>query len=233
MALRHPLADGAAIRLTRRTRHACREAAATADLTVAAYVRKRMLDQVVESPTDDRMIFELQRLSRLCKHIHTATGGAYREATAAALRDVRSAIRAIREHASPRRMAIEQHDPPARTDDTRSTADFPEPLDVTIRIRFTRTDHDRLRAATARAGVTISAYARRRLRKHVVASATETAMIEQLRERGRELKRAHVASPNAHSDVTAAAIETVRAAIRAIREHAAARPVPAEPADES
>ena len=233
MARRDLLSTFAKIRLTRANLDACRKAAATAELTVAAYARKRMLGHVVVSPTDDRMIFELQRLGRLSKHIHTKTDGAYREATAAALDDVRSAIRAIREHASPRRMATEQPEPPALTDDAHSTADSRERLDVIIRIRFTRAGHDRLCVAAARAGVTVSAYARRRLRKHVVVSATETAMIEQLRARGRQLKAAHVESHNAHCEATVAALDDVRSAIREIREHAAGRPVAAEPPDGS
>jgi hypothetical protein len=72
-----------------------RAIAAAAGITVAELVRQRALGRPVVSRTDATTIRELRRLGGLLKKVHTDSRGAYGQATAAALRDLHSAIKTL------------------------------------------------------------------------------------------------------------------------------------------
>jgi len=72
-----------------------RALAADAGIPVAELVRKRALGRPVVARTDATTIRELRRLGGLLKKVHTDSFGAYSDATAAALRDLHAAIRAL------------------------------------------------------------------------------------------------------------------------------------------
>ena len=76
-------------------RAAVLEQARACGLTVSAYCRSLILGRVVTSRTDLTTVNELRRLGGLLKHIHNESRGAYSADTAAALADVRAAIRRI------------------------------------------------------------------------------------------------------------------------------------------
>lgn len=76
-------------------RKAVLEQARACGLTVSSYCRALVLGRVVTSRTDLAVVNELRRLGGLLKHIHTESRGAYSADTAAALNDVRAAIRRI------------------------------------------------------------------------------------------------------------------------------------------
>ncbi|MYD95113.1 MAG: hypothetical protein F4Y02_15805 [Chloroflexi bacterium] len=69
--------------------------AEAAGMTVAGYVRRRALGHTVIAATDEMMIRELRRLGGLVKRVHSESGGAYSEQTAAALDDLRAAIQRV------------------------------------------------------------------------------------------------------------------------------------------
>jgi hypothetical protein len=66
-----------------------------AGITVAELVRQRALGRPVVARTDATTIRELRRLGGLLKKVHTDSRGAYSQTTAAALRDLHAAIRAL------------------------------------------------------------------------------------------------------------------------------------------
>ena len=66
-----------------------------AGITVAELVRQRALGRPVVARTDATTIRELRRLGGLLKKVHTDSRGAYSQTTAAALRDLYAAIRAL------------------------------------------------------------------------------------------------------------------------------------------
>jgi hypothetical protein len=72
-----------------------RAIADNAGVTVAELVRQRALGRPVVSRTDATTIRELRRLGGLLKKVHTDSRGAYSQATAAALRGLHAAIRAL------------------------------------------------------------------------------------------------------------------------------------------
>src|SRR5512138_2726279 len=72
-----------------------RRVAADAGISVAELVRARALGRSVVSRTDATTIRELRRLGGLLKKVHVDSGGAYSQTTAAALRDLHAAIRAL------------------------------------------------------------------------------------------------------------------------------------------
>lgn len=76
-------------------RKAVLEQARACGLTVSSYCRALVLGRVVTSRTDLAVVNELRRLGGLLKHIHNESRGAYSADTAAALNDVRAAIRRI------------------------------------------------------------------------------------------------------------------------------------------
>lgn len=70
-----------------------RDAARAAGLTVSVYGRRRVLGHFVGSRTDAEVIRELRRIGGLLKHLHVESGGAYSAQVAAALEELRAAIR--------------------------------------------------------------------------------------------------------------------------------------------
>lgn len=83
------------IRLTPAEIEEVREAARAGGLTVSAYGRRRLLGHFVKSSTDAEAIRELRRIGGLLKHLHVESGGAYAAQTAAALEELRVAIRRV------------------------------------------------------------------------------------------------------------------------------------------
>ena len=83
------------IRLTAGERAAVAENAETAGLTVSAYCRRLILGRTVHAHTDSAVIRELRRVGGLLKAVHSESGGVYSAATAAALTEVRNAIRRV------------------------------------------------------------------------------------------------------------------------------------------
>ena len=90
-------------------------------------------------------------------------------------------------------------------------------LDAIAYVRLAPAEKRRLREQADGAGLTLSAYARRRMLGHVVVPAVDMQMIRELRRVGGLLKATHVQSQGAHQEETAAALREVRAAIAAIR----------------
>jgi len=66
-----------------------------AGLTVSQFLLRRALGTPVHSKADVQTINELRRLGGLLKHLHTQSGGAYRQATAEAVNETIAAIRRI------------------------------------------------------------------------------------------------------------------------------------------
>ncbi len=95
------------IRVSKAERVVIAEQAALAGLTVSAYCRRLILGRVVAARVDTTVVGELRRLGGLAKAMHTASGGAHSEETAAAWRAVTAAINRIAggSSASPRHRA--------------------------------------------------------------------------------------------------------------------------------
>lgn len=83
------------IRLTAGERAAVTENAETAGLTVSAYCRRLILGRTVHAHVNTAVIRELRRLGGLLKAVHVQSDGAYSASTAAALDDLRNAIRRV------------------------------------------------------------------------------------------------------------------------------------------
>ena len=76
-------------------RKAVLDQARAGGLTVSSYCRSLILGRVVTSRADLTVVNELRRLGGLLKLVHTESRGAYSTATAAALNDLRAAMRRI------------------------------------------------------------------------------------------------------------------------------------------
>lgn len=76
-------------------RKAVLEQARACGLTLSSYCRSLILGRVVTARSDLTAIGELRRVAGLLKFVHTTSGGAYSEKTAAAIADVRRAITRI------------------------------------------------------------------------------------------------------------------------------------------
>ena len=88
-----------------------------------------------------------------------------------------------------------------------------QPLDAVINVRVSQGEKDELREAAAAAGMTLSAYCRRRFLGHVVIAHTDRVVIRELRRLGGLVKHLHVQSRGAYSEQTAAALGAIRQAI--------------------
>ena len=86
-------------------------------------------------------------------------------------------------------------------------------LDAVINVRVTPAEKQALREDAALAGLTLSAYCRRRFLGRVVVARTDRATIRELRRVGGLLKFVHVQSGGAYSEQTAKALRDVRACI--------------------
>ena len=80
------------VRLTTSEKIRLKRDARVASMSVSALVRRRYFGRPLIANTDAVMIKELRRLGGLLKHIHNQSGGAYRQATAEALRAVTACI---------------------------------------------------------------------------------------------------------------------------------------------
>ena len=88
-----------------------------------------------------------------------------------------------------------------------------ESLDEVINVRVSPAEKDALREAAEIAGISLSAYCRRRFLGHAVVAHTDRAMIRELRRTGGLLKTVHTESGGAYSDKTAGALRELRKAI--------------------
>lgn len=93
-------------------------------------------------------------------------------------------------------------------------------LDAIAYVRLSNSEKRRLRDQAAGAGLTLSAYARRRMLGHVVVPAVDAQLIRELRRTGGLLKLTHKQTGGIHRVATAAAIEKVNATIDAIHQRA-------------
>lgn len=64
-------------------------------LTYSEFLRRAANNRRIVSRLEERAINELCRLGGLLKHIHVESGGAYRHATAAAIDEIRKAVRTL------------------------------------------------------------------------------------------------------------------------------------------
>lgn len=99
--VKSPLESVLNVRVAAMERDAVVAQARACGLTVSSYCRSLILGRVVTSRTDLVTVNELRRLGGLLKHIHNESRGVYSAATAAALNDVRTAIRRIAGGAPP------------------------------------------------------------------------------------------------------------------------------------
>ena len=86
-------------------------------------------------------------------------------------------------------------------------------LAAVIGARFTHDEKAAICAAVGDAGMSLSAYARRRLLGHVVSSAADRAVLRELRRVGGLLKLVHIESQGAYSADTKEAITAVQKCI--------------------
>ena len=89
----------------------------------------------------------------------------------------------------------------------------PEQLTRVVNVRLTQSAHAELGAAAAAAGMTLSAYCRRRMLGHAVIPSTDAANLRELRRLGGLLKLAHTQSAGAYTEDTAKALKVLSAAI--------------------
>ena len=82
-------------RLTTKEKEEVFVQAGLAGISASAYLRSRVLGRPVIADTDMNTLRELRRQGGLVKLLHTESGGAYSAETAAALRDLQLAIRAL------------------------------------------------------------------------------------------------------------------------------------------
>lgn len=80
------------VRVSTDEKERLRALAARAGLPVAELVRLRALGRPVIPRTDETTIRELRRLGGLLKKVHVDSGGAYSDATASALAELRAAV---------------------------------------------------------------------------------------------------------------------------------------------
>ena len=76
-------------------------------------------------------------------------------------------------------------------------------LDAVINVRVSSAEKEALRDDAETAGLTLSAYCRRRFLGHAVVARTDRATIRELRRTGGFLKKIHVDSGGAYSEETA------------------------------
>ena len=85
-----------------------------------------------------------------------------------------------------------------------------EPLDAIINVRVSEREKAAVRTSAATAGLSISAYCRRRFLGRPVIAHGDRAIIRELRRQGGLLKSLHTESHGAYSDATAAALDSIR-----------------------
>lgn len=90
-----PLSAVVNVRLTSAEKQRLRDDAETAGVSVSELVRRRYFGRPLLAAADLTMIRELRRIGGLLKHVHTESGGAYSQATAAVLVELRKQIEAL------------------------------------------------------------------------------------------------------------------------------------------
>ena len=85
-----------------------------------------------------------------------------------------------------------------------------EPLDAVINVRVSEREKAAIRASAAAAGLSISAYCRRRFLGRPVIAHGDRAIIRELRRQGGHLKKLHIESRGRYSEATAAALDSIR-----------------------
>ena len=88
-----------------------------------------------------------------------------------------------------------------------------EPLDAVINVRLAEREKDAIRNSATTAGLTISAYCRRRFLGHKIVAHADRAVIRELRRLGGLLKHVHTESGGAYSAETAQALADIRRCI--------------------
>jgi len=83
------------VRLTSAEKTRLQEDADLASLTMSALVRARYFGRPVIANTDQVMVKELRRLGGLLKAVHTTSDGAYSQATAAVLSEIKRFIETL------------------------------------------------------------------------------------------------------------------------------------------
>ena len=86
-------------------------------------------------------------------------------------------------------------------------------LDAVINVRVSHFEKAGLREAASIAGLSLSAYCRRRFLGHKVVAHTDRAVIRECRRLGGLLKRVHTESGGAYSAETAQALADIRRCI--------------------
>ena len=88
-----------------------------------------------------------------------------------------------------------------------------EPLDAVINVRVTSEENEGVKDAAEMAGLTVSAYARRRLLGRTVLANTDEVMIRELRRLGGLAKAIYLGSGREHGDKTGAILLAISEAI--------------------
>jgi len=83
------------VRLTSAEKAALKEDADLAGLSLSELVRRRYFGRPILASADAVMLKELRRLGGLLKHVHTQSAGAYSQATAAAIAELRAYIQKL------------------------------------------------------------------------------------------------------------------------------------------
>lgn len=83
------------IRMTEREYQEIIARADMSGLTLAEYIRRTASGRKIVSRVGQNAINELRKIGGLLKHVHNESGGAYSEKTAAAIADIRDAVKRI------------------------------------------------------------------------------------------------------------------------------------------
>jgi hypothetical protein len=83
------------VRLTSAEKAALKEDADLAGLSMSELVRRRYFGRPIVANADAIMLKELRRLGGLLKHIHNQSAGAYSQATASAIAELRIYIQKL------------------------------------------------------------------------------------------------------------------------------------------
>jgi hypothetical protein len=88
-----------------------------------------------------------------------------------------------------------------------------EPLDAMINVRVTSEEKESVKEAAEMAGLTVSAYARRRVLGRTVLANTDEVMIRELRRLGGLAKAIYLGTGKEHGDKTGAILLAIQEAI--------------------
>jgi len=83
-----------------------------------------------------------------------------------------------------------------------------------VKVRFSLSDKNRIKDEAKIAGITSAELIRRRSTGHKVLADSDLTLIAELRRQGGLLKKIHLDSAGAYSDLTASALTAIRESIR-------------------